>query len=92
MAPSCDITDEAAVAAVIGEIKNQIPPIRGCVHSGMVVETDMFDKMTLEKFQASLRPKFKGTWNLHNNLPADMDFFVLLSSLAGVHGAPVQMA
>lgn len=46
--------------------------------------------MSLDKFQASLKPKVQGTWNLHNCLPSNMDFFILLSSLAGVHGAPVQ--
>ncbi|KAH8707077.1 hypothetical protein GQ44DRAFT_831130 [Phaeosphaeriaceae sp. PMI808] len=89
-APHCDITDEKVVAAVIHQAQLHLPPIRGCVHSGMVVETDMFDRMSLDKFQASLKPKVHGTWNLHNNLPANLDFFILLSSLAGVHGAPVQ--
>ncbi len=27
-----------------------------------------------------------GTWNLHDMLPKDLDFFVMLSSLAGVMG------
>lgn len=31
-------------------------------------------------------PKVHGTWNLHEQLPRDLDFFVMLSSLAGVMG------
>lgn len=30
--------------------------------------------------------KVHGTWNLHELLPKDLDFFVMLSSLAGVMG------
>ena len=32
------------------------------------------------------RPKVQGSWNLHNALPTDMDFFILLSSGTGVIG------
>ena len=43
--------------------------------------------MSLEEFNAALRPKVQGSWNLHHNLPKGLDFFVLLSSLAGVVGS-----
>jgi acyl carrier protein len=43
--------------------------------------------MTHEQFHAALTPKVQGTWNLHDILPADMDFFVLLSSTGGVFGS-----
>lgn len=35
----------------------------------------------------SLRPKLKATRNLHELLPADLDFFVCLSSIAGIIGS-----
>lgn len=38
IAPSCDITDEKALAAVIQECQKTMPKICGCVHAGMVVE------------------------------------------------------
>lgn len=38
----------------------------------------------------ALDPKVKGTYNLHNSLPQGMDFFVMLSSLASIHGAASQ--
>jgi hypothetical protein len=31
-------------------------------------------------------PKYHGTWNLHRHLPADLDFFLMLSSISGVIG------
>lgn len=35
-------------------------------------------------------PKVHGSWNLHKHLPKDMDFYVLLSSSAGIAGSPGQ--
>jgi hypothetical protein len=42
--------------------------------------------MTHESFEAALKPKVQGSWNLHTLLPSGMDFFVLLSSLSGIAG------
>lgn len=35
----------------------------------------------------ALRPKVQGSWNLHEHLPKNLDFFVLLSSSAGIAGS-----
>ena len=45
----------------------------------------MFKNMPSESLNAALRPKVQGSWNLHQ-LPKGMDFFVLLSSYAGIIG------
>jgi hypothetical protein len=37
-----------------------------------------------------MEPKVKGTWNLDKYLPLDMDFFTILSSIAGVCGSVSQ--
>ena len=50
----------------------------------------MFDQMTHQQWQASLAPKVAGTRNLDDVLPADMDFFVVLSSIAGIIGHQAQ--
>lgn len=42
--------------------------------------------MTYEDWQTAVRPKVQGTWNLHQYLPRDMDFFVMLSSATGLLG------
>ncbi len=44
--------------------------------------------MGLESFQAGIKPKVDGTWNLHMLLPKGMDFFIMLSSIAGIIGTP----
>ena len=43
--------------------------------------------MTFEQMTAAIRPKVQGTRNLHEYLPKDLDFFVMLSSLAGIAGS-----
>ena len=46
--------------------------------------------MKLDDFTAALKPKVKGSWNLHTQLPRGMDFFILLSSLNGILGSRSQ--
>ena len=42
--------------------------------------------MPFETFTRAVDPKVAGSRNLHNLLPRDLDFFVLLSSVSGVAG------
>lgn len=42
--------------------------------------------MTFEDWKASVHPKVRGSWNLHQLLPKGMYFFILLSSLCGIVG------
>lgn len=46
----------------------------------------MFENMSYDTFETAVKPKVQGSWNLHELLPADMEFFVLLSSATGVLG------
>lgn len=48
--------------------------------------------MSLEDYNAVVRPKVQGTWNLHRHLPQDLDFFIMLSSVSGVVGNATQGA
>ncbi|KAI9689369.1 MAG: Type I Iterative PKS [Bathelium mastoideum] len=53
-------------------------------------EDSIMDKhytlMTASEFNIAIEPKVAGSWNLHSQLPQNMDFFVLLSSLSAVIG------
>ncbi|KXX75870.1 Lovastatin diketide synthase LovF [Madurella mycetomatis] len=49
-------------------------------------QDSIFQNMTIEKWNTATRPKIAGTWNLHSLLPADLDFFILLSSMSGIIG------
>ncbi len=46
----------------------------------------MFQNMDYDKWSTSFGPKTAGSWNLHCGLPADMDFFIFLSSSSGIIG------
>ena len=49
----------------------------------------MFERIGIEEYKAIVRPKVQGAWNLHNALPQQaggLDFFVMLSSAAGLFG------
>jgi emericellamide synthase (highly reducing iterative type I polyketide synthase) len=46
--------------------------------------------MTIDQWSNTLRPKVDGSWNLHAALPADLDFFVMLSSAVAIRGNPGQ--
>jgi hypothetical protein len=49
--------------------------------------------MSLDDYKASLAPKVRGTWNLHEKLSKeDLDFFIMLSSTAGIIGNASQAA
>lgn len=48
--------------------------------------------MSLTDYEAVIQPKVQGTWNLHNHLPGDLDFFLMLSSTSGIVGNASQAA
>ncbi|KAF2463868.1 ketoacyl-synt-domain-containing protein [Lindgomyces ingoldianus] len=89
-APPCDISDQSALSTVLAHCERIMPHIKGCIQASMVINNSKFDRMTLHDFNAALPSKISGTWNLHHLLPSGMDFFILLASLAGVHGASAQ--
>ncbi|OLN91972.1 Lovastatin diketide synthase LovF 2 [Colletotrichum chlorophyti] len=83
----CDVGNKAALQQVLDNLKSKgVPTVRGCVTGAMVLRDTLFDKMTADHVRTTVGPKVHGTWNLHELLPRDLDFFVMLSSLAGVMG------
>ncbi|KAK7943133.1 polyketide synthase [Apiospora aurea] len=90
---SCDAGDESSVKAVLRDIQKTLPPIRGIVHAAMVLRDVLFENMTYEDYSTVVRSKVAGAWNLHQALSTHpLDFFVLLSSVAGIIGNRGQAA
>jgi NADPH:quinone reductase-like Zn-dependent oxidoreductase/NAD(P)-dependent dehydrogenase (short-subunit alcohol dehydrogenase family) len=85
-APLCDIADSAAVQACLQDL-TEMPPIKGCIQAAMVLRDSSFEKISTEDWHASLSPKLAGSWNLHQLLPDDLDFFVMFSSSTGIMGS-----
>lgn len=46
--------------------------------------------MDFDQWSQAIKPKVEGSWNLHKSMPEDLDFFIMLSSMAGVIGNPGQ--
>ncbi|KAJ5180470.1 hypothetical protein N7492_003680 [Penicillium capsulatum] len=89
----CNVSSRQSVETLIKEDMKDLPPVRGVVHGAMVLRDILFEKMTLDDFQAVVSSKVEGTWNLHDVLAdTQLDFFVALSSVAGVIGNRGQAA
>ncbi|KAI9736149.1 MAG: Type I Iterative PKS [Cirrosporium novae-zelandiae] len=88
----CDVSEEDELTKALDQAAKEMPKIRGVVHAGMVLRDSIFENMTFEAHQDVLRPKVKGTLNLHRRFskPDDLDFFVMFSSTAGMAGTKGQ--
>ncbi|KAL3457466.1 KR domain-containing protein [Aspergillus heterothallicus] len=67
-----------------------MPPIKGLIQCSMVLKDGVFEKMSYGDWITSTRPKVQGSWNLHELVRRDLDFFIMLSSISGVIGNPGQ--
>lgn len=83
----CELRDVTrAVSQARGRLK-------GILQMSMVLSDQSFDRMTMKDWNTAVDPKVKGTWNLHTasmSVQADLDFFVLFSSISGIIGQPGQ--
>ena len=86
-----DVTDFAAVDAMIGRIDRDLPPLGGVIHAVGVLSDASLSNQSWERFESVLWPKVLGAWHLHRStVGRDLDLFVLFSSAAGVMGNPGQ--
>ncbi|WP_206743082.1 SDR family NAD(P)-dependent oxidoreductase, partial [Streptomyces sp. PRh5] len=81
---ACDVADREAVAVLLAAI----PDLRVVVHAAGVPSWSAVDSLTPEEFEESTRSKVAGAANLDALLAdAELDAFVLFSSVAGVWGS-----
>lgn len=86
-----DVTDAAALAPALDAVRRAGPPLRGVIHSAMVLDDAMLTELDADRFSRVMRPKVLGAWNLHDLTRADpLDHFVLFSSFSAVFGSPGQ--
>jgi acyl transferase domain-containing protein/acyl carrier protein len=76
-----DVADEAGLRAALDGL-----PVRGVIHAAGVQGRQSLETLEVADLMATLRPKVLGGWVLHG-LGLDLDFFVSLSSIAGVWGS-----
>ncbi|KAL4734136.1 hypothetical protein BDV11DRAFT_175032 [Aspergillus similis] len=88
---SCDASVESDLAAALETCARDLPPIRGVIQASMVLRDSVFEQMAFADWRAALDSKVKVSWNLHNQFrTADLDFFVLFSSMSGLYGYTTQ--
>ncbi|MYD51220.1 MAG: SDR family NAD(P)-dependent oxidoreductase [Dehalococcoidia bacterium] len=86
-----DVTDTAAIDAMLERIEANLPPLGGVIHSVGVLSDAALTNQTWASFEQVLRPKIMGAWHLHRaTVDRDLDLFILFSSRVGVMGNPGQ--
>ena len=83
-----DVCDYQAVKSCVEELGSRLG---GVFQAAMVLQDTPLNKMTHQQWQTTVRPKVRGTYNLHNaTLGTPLDFFVCFSSASAVVGAMAQ--
>ncbi|GGB53277.1 polyketide synthase [Tistrella bauzanensis] len=92
-----DVTDRAAVDAVLARMGRELAPPGGIIHAAGVLDDGVITRQDMDRFARVLAPKVDGAWTLHRASEAwaaaggpALDVFVLFSSIASVTGAPGQ--
>ena len=82
---------EHDVARVLSEIQATTVRLRGVVHAAGVLHDGVLAQQDWNSFRAVMGAKAGGAWLLHRlTRDADLDFFVLFSSVASLLGSPGQ--
>jgi acyl transferase domain-containing protein/NADPH:quinone reductase-like Zn-dependent oxidoreductase/acyl carrier protein len=90
---SCDVGSRDSVSALLERIRSKMPPLRGVVHSAMVIDDGLLKNLSEAQLEKVLRPKIAGAMLLDELTRNDrLDLFVLYSSATTVFGNPGQGA
>ncbi|OTA80299.1 hypothetical protein M434DRAFT_401803 [Hypoxylon sp. CO27-5] len=91
IAKQCNVGSATELEALLKDcVGAGLPPIKGCINAAMSLHDAVFEGMTHTQWDHTIRSKVDSSWNLHQQLPSDMDFFILLSSLSGIYGSLAQ--
>ncbi|PYH98982.1 hypothetical protein BO71DRAFT_455222 [Aspergillus ellipticus CBS 707.79] len=80
----CDISDRSSLVHALEAAQSTMPPVKGCIQATMLQRNGQFDTLSKPDFDAALKPKVDGSWNLHSFLSQQLDFFILFSSVSGI--------
>jgi acyl transferase domain-containing protein/NADPH:quinone reductase-like Zn-dependent oxidoreductase/acyl carrier protein len=87
--PAVDVTDEAALGAVVRELGL---PVRGVIHAAGVLEDALVRSATEAQIGRVVGPKVQGMAALEAVTAGALDLFVAFTSVAGVTGGAGQTA
>jgi acyl transferase domain-containing protein len=87
----CDVAARGEVAALLGRIRREGPPLRGVFHAAGVLDDGALALQTAARFDAVMAPKTCGARHLHELTRGDaIGHFVLFSSAAALLGSAGQ--
>lgn len=84
-----DVTNADAVRQLIERFQTELPALAGVIHGAAVLDDASIPTMDMARFERVFNPKAQGAWNLHSATlaaGADLDFFLMLSSISSVLG------
>ncbi|MGB8407608.1 MAG: SDR family NAD(P)-dependent oxidoreductase, partial [Mycobacterium sp.] len=88
---SADVGEEAELAALLGRIRTELPPLAGVAHLAGVLDDGLLPQQSIERFRTTLGPKAYGAHHLHRlTKDDDLEFFIVFSSASAVLGSPAQ--
>ena len=91
LAPPVDVTCREAVAGLLKEVRQTLPPLYGIIHGAGILDDGIALQLDRARLRRVMAPKVDGAWNLHClTLDEPLDFFLLLSSMSSLFGAPGQ--
>ena len=86
-----DISRDEDVRTLIKTISNELPPLRGVVHSAGILDDGILAQLDWDRFSRVFEPKIYGSWLLHEHTKSlELDFFILQSSLLSLLGSAGQ--
>lgn len=88
-----DVTKPEAVEALLARIAAEMPPLKGVLHTAMVIDDALFRNLDARRIEAVMAPKVAGAAVLDRlTRRFDLDLFVLYSSATTLIGNPGQSA
>lgn len=88
-----DVTSQESILNVDQAIRKDLPPVGGVVNGAMLLNDSLLMNMSFEEMQRTLMPKAKGSVLLNDLYSgSDLDFFILMGSIAGPLGNRGQSA
>jgi acyl transferase domain-containing protein/acyl carrier protein len=88
---SADLASGEQVEQLLRDVAAGSLPLKGVIHAAGVLSDGVITELDRARVEQVLAPKAIGAWRLHERLAgADLDFFVLYSSLASAIGSPGQ--
>jgi acyl carrier protein len=87
---ACDVGNRSALAGLIASVPVSMP-LTMVVHAAGILDDGVIESLTPDRVGAVMRPKADAAWHLHElTRNADLDAFIVFSSMAVTFGGPGQ--